>query len=156
MESRVHLLTKQLMDITVSLKNAFWLLMFSLSAPAVMAQDAAAPAAPAKPKVVYHGFDQDIVTNFVSTGQKSLGYVRVTMELMIKDEKFLPLIEHHDPLIQDAIISVFGKEQENQIKSLTGREEIRIKILKRLNELMKKETGQELLQDVLFTKYLYQ
>jgi len=143
------------MDSTVSLKHSFVLLTCLLIAPA-MAQEAAAPAAPAKPKVVYHGFDQDIVTNYVTTGQKSLGYVRVTMELMVKNEKFLPMIEHHDPLIQDAIVAVFGKEQENQIKSLTGREEIRIKILKRLNELLKKETGQELLQDVLFTKYLYQ
>lgn len=140
----------------MSLKHAFLLLTCVLLAPVTMAQQAAAPAAPAKPKVVYHGFDQDIVTNYVTTGQKSLGYVRVTMELMVKDEKFLAMIEHHDPLIQDAIVSVFGKEQENQIKSLTGREEIRIKILKRLNELLKKETGQELLQDVLFTKYLYQ
>jgi len=143
------------MDSTVSLKHSFVLLTCLLIAPA-MAQEAAAPAAPAKPKVVYHGSDQDIVTNYVTTGQKSLGYVRVTMELMVKNEKFLPMIEHHDPLIQDAIVAVFGKEQENQIKSLTGREEIRIKILKRLNELLKKETGQELLQDVLFTKYLYQ
>lgn len=143
------------MDSTVSLKHSFVLLTCLLIAPAI-AQEAAAPAAPAKPKVVYHGFDQDIVTNYVTTGQKSLGYVRVTMELMVKNEKFLPMIEHHDPLIQDAIVAVFGKEQENQIKSLTGREEIRIKILKRLNELLKKETGQELLQDVLFTKYLYQ
>lgn len=139
----------------MSLKHSFVLLTCLLIAPAI-AQEAAAPAAPAKPKVVYHGFDQDIVTNYVTTGQKSLGYVRVTMELMVKNEKFLPMIEHHDPLIQDAIVAVFGKEQENQIKSLTGREEIRIKILKRLNELLKKETGQELLQDVLFTKYLYQ
>ena len=53
-------------------------------------------------------------------------------------------------------LGVFGKEQENAVKSLTGREEIRIKILNRLNELMKKETGNEMIQDVLFTKYLYQ
>ncbi len=48
-----------------------------------MAQQAAAPAAPdaTKAKIVYYGFDPDIVTNYVTTGQKSIGYVRVTMEL---------------------------------------------------------------------------
>jgi flagellar FliL protein len=136
----------------VSMKNICALLLLLLSS-AVLAQDAAAPA---KPKVVYFGFDPDIVTNYVTTGQKSLGYVRVTMELMIKDEKFLPIVEHHEPLILNAIVATFGKEQEDMIKSLTGREEIRLKILRNLNDLMKKETGVEVVQDVLFTKYLYQ
>lgn len=135
--------------------KTFLSILFLLFAPVLSAQDAA-PAKQAKPKIVYYGFDPDIVTNFVSTNAKSLGYVRVTMELMIKDEKYLPIIEHNEPMILDAIIGVFGKEQENAIKSLTGREEIRIKILNRLNELMKKETGNEMIQDVLFTKYLYQ
>jgi len=130
-------------------------LFFLLLVPVAFAQEPA-PAAPAKPKVVYHGFDPDIVTNYVTDGQKSLGYVRVTMELMIKDEKYLPLIEHHEPLILDAIVSVFGKEADTTIKSLQGREEVRMKILQKINELMKKETGTELVQDVLFTKYLYQ
>lgn len=119
----------------------------------VMAQEAPAPT---QTKIVYYGFDPDIVTNYVTTGQKSLGYVRVTLELMIKDEKFLPIVEHHEPLILNAIVSVFGKESEDVIKSLTGREEVRIKILNRLNELLKKETGAAVVHDVLFTKYLYQ
>jgi len=139
------------------MKN-FTALILLFCSTLVMAQEAAAPAAPAtnKAKVVYYGFDPDIVTNYVTTGQKSLGYVRVTMELMIKDEKFLPLVEHHEPMILNAIVGVFGKEQEDSIKSLTGREEIRLKILNQLNELMKKETGAAVVQDVLFTKYLYQ
>ncbi len=137
------------------MKN-FTALILLFCSSLVMAQQAAAPKAPTKAKVVYYGFDPDIVTNYVSTGQKSLGYVRVTMELMIKDEKFLPLVEHDEPMILNAIVSVFGKEQEDAIKSLTGREEIRLKILNQLNDLMKKETGAAVVQDVLFTKYLYQ
>lgn len=133
------------------MKNIFALLLLLVSSVALAQQ-----AAPAKPKVVYYGFDPDIVTNYVTTGQKSLGYVRVTMELMIKDEKYLPIIEHHEPLILNAIVATFGKEPEDIIKSLTGREEIRLKILRNLNDLLKKETGVEAVQDVLFTKYLYQ
>jgi len=140
------------------MKNLYALLLIivsSFSCSSVMAQDAAAPAKP-KAKVVYYGFDPDIVTNYVTSGQKNLGYVRVTMELMIKDEKFLPIVEHHEPMILNAIVGVFGKESEDAVKSLTGREEIRLKILKNLNELLTKETGAAVVQDVLFTKYLYQ
>lgn len=140
------------------MKNLYALLLImisSLTSFAAMAQETPA-AAPAKTKVVYYGFDPDIVTNYVTGGQKNLGYVRVTMELMIKDEKFLPIVEHHEPMILNAIVGVFGKESEDAVKSLTGREEIRLKILKNLNELLTKETGAAVVQDVLFTKYLYQ
>ena len=139
------------------MKNLYALLLIMVSSfvcSAAVAQETPA-AAPAKAKVVYYGFDPDIVTNYVTSGQKNLGYVRVTMELMIKDEKFLPIVEHHEPLILNAIVATFGKEQEDMIKSLTGREEIRLKILNELRDTLKKETGQDILKDVLFTKYLY-
>ncbi len=138
------------------MKNIYALLLIVISSMICLPVVAQEAAAPAKAKVVYYGFDPDIVTNYVTSGQKSLGYVRVTMELMIKDEKFLPMVEHHEPMILNAIVSVFGKESEDAVKSLTGREEIRLKILKNLNELMSKETGAAVVQDVLFTKYLYQ
>ncbi len=137
------------------MKRLFAILAFTLTCQ-TMAEEEPAPAAPAKPKVSYYGFTNDIVTNFVTAGAKDLGYVRVTMELMIKDEKYLPIIEHHDPIIQATIVKIFGKEPADKVKSLTGREEIRLEILNEIHAILKKETGDELVKDVLFTKYLYQ
>ncbi|HAW92221.1 MAG: flagellar basal body-associated protein FliL [Rheinheimera sp.] len=105
---------------------------------------------------VYYGFDPDIVTNYVSESRRSLGYVRVTVELMVTDKRFLNAIEHHEPLILDTIIGILSKQTEDKVKSLTGREEIRTTILTRLQEVLKKETGDTIIKDLLFTKYLYQ
>lgn len=107
-------------------------------------------------EIVYYGFDPDIVTNYISGNRRSLGYIRVTVELMIEDKAFLPAIEHHEPLILDIIIGMFTKQPEDKIKSLTGREEIRLAILQKLQETMKKEAGEPMIRDILFTKYLYQ
>ena len=107
-------------------------------------------------EIVYYGFDPDIVTNYISGNRRSLGYIRVTVELMIEDKRYLPAIEHHEPLILDTIISIFSKQPEDKIKSLTGREEIRLAILEQLQQSMKKEAGEMMIQDLLFTKYLYQ
>lgn len=105
---------------------------------------------------VYYGFDPDIVTNYVSGNRRSLGYVRVTIELMIADKNLLPAIEHHEPLILDTIIGILSKQTEDNVKSLTGREEIRTTILTKLQEVLKRETGDTIVKDLLFTKYLYQ
>ncbi|MDX1676695.1 flagellar basal body-associated protein FliL [Arsukibacterium sp.] len=105
---------------------------------------------------VYYGFDPDIVTNYVTGNRRTLGYVRVTVELMVADQSFLPAIEHHEPLILDTIIGILSKQTEDDVKSLTGREQIRTTILTKLQEVLKRETGNTIIKDLLFTKYLYQ
>ena len=101
-------------------------------------------------------FDPDIVTNYISGNRRSLGYIRITVELMLEDKAFLPAIEHHEPLILDIIYGTISKQPEDKIKSLTGREEIRLALLDQLQQAMKKEAGNPIIRDILFTKYLYQ
>ena len=126
---------------------------FTMSALFV-ANFAAAQTAPKQENIGYYGFEPDIITNYVSQGRK-IGFVRITAELMIEDVSHVGIIEHHSPLLRDAVIDVLIRESEQKIKSMNGREEIRLKILDRLKELMEKETGQPLIRDILFTKYLY-
>ncbi|MCB5225315.1 flagellar basal body-associated protein FliL [Alishewanella sp. 16-MA] len=107
-------------------------------------------------EVVYYGFEPDIVTNFVSENRRSLGYVRVSIELMLPNKEMLSVIEYHEPMILDTIIGILSKQPEQKIKSITGREEIRLEIFEQLKVVLKRETGQTMVQDILFTKYLYQ
>ena len=107
-------------------------------------------------EIVYYGFDPDIVTNYISGNRRSLGYIRISVELMLEDKRFLPAIEHHEPLILDIIYGTISKQPEDKIKSLTGREEIRLNLLDKLQQAMKKEAGETIIRDILFTKYLYQ
>ena len=136
------------------MKKALTCFVFLLLSQNLWAQDAA--NTPMKANYAYYGFDPDIVTNYISGNRRSLGYIRVTVELMIEDKAYLSSIEHHEPLILDIIVSTFNKQPEEKIKSLTGREEIRLTILDKLQQAMKKEAGQSMIKDILFTKYLYQ
>ena len=58
--------------------------------------------------------------------------------------------EHHAPLLRSEIIEIFGGQTEERVKSLTGREDIRLEALKQLRIRMKRETG-EMIKDVIFT-----
>lgn len=126
------------------------MLVFALTIPPVTAQRQPPT------EVVYYGFDPDIVTNYVSDNRRTLGYVRVSVELMLPSKDFMRTIEYHEPIILDTIIGILSKQPEQKIKSLTGREEVRQQILEQLQVILKRETGQPMIQDVLFTKYLYQ
>ncbi|WP_232847124.1 flagellar basal body-associated protein FliL [Shewanella nanhaiensis] len=102
----------------------------------------------------YYGFEPEIVTNYLSTGRK-LGFVRISVELMVRAPEDLVAIEHHDPLLRAAIIEILGSQTADKVKSLTGREEIRRECYEAVNRLIEQETGKPLVVNMLFTKYLY-
>lgn len=116
---------------------------------------AAEDATPLMPQYSYYTLSPDITTNYVTQG-KRLGYLRLQIDLMVSDPDLITKVEHHSPLIRDAIINIIGQQPEVKVKSLAGREEIRQLCLSKVNELLIRETNQKLLTELLFTKYLYQ
>ncbi|MGX9462979.1 flagellar basal body-associated protein FliL [Shewanella sp. A14] len=102
----------------------------------------------------YYGFEPDIVTNYISN-RKKLGFVKISVELMVKDPNDLVSLEHHDPLLRSAMVEILGNQSEDKVKSLSGREEIRRECYETVNSLMEKEVGRPIVVNLLFTKYLY-
>jgi flagellar FliL protein len=103
----------------------------------------------------YFSLEPEIVTNYLGSSARKLGFVRVSIELMLEDSGFLEAAEHHSPLMRAATIEVFGSQPAEKVKSLTGREDIKRACLEKLKVLMLRETGSEVIKDVIFTKYLY-
>jgi flagellar FliL protein len=103
----------------------------------------------------YFSLEPEIVTNYLGFSGGKLGYVRVSIELMLEDPEFLGAAEHHSPLMRAATIEIFGNQRAEKVRSLTGRDNIRLSCLEKLQELMLRETGSKMIKDVIFTKYLY-
>lgn len=101
----------------------------------------------------YYGFEPQIITNYVAV-KKKMGYVRLTVELMIEQSSNLEVVEHHSPLLRDAIISIIGQQPEAKIKSINGRYEIQKLCEEKVKALLNKETGQPLIKKLLFTQWL--
>lgn len=100
----------------------------------------------------YFGFEPDIITNYVAV-KKKMGYVRLTVELMVEGDN-LTIVEHHSPLLRDAIIDIIGQQSEAKIKSMKGRAEIQLLCEEQVKELLIKETGEPLIKKLLFTQWL--
>lgn len=113
------------------------------------------PQETAAPTIAYYALEPDIITNYLGN-DKTLGYIRVTVELMAESEADRGLLEEHDPLIRDAIIRLLGSKTAEQIKSLVTREDLRKECEIAVNELLVRETGKKAVKTLLFTKFLYQ
>jgi len=101
----------------------------------------------------YFGFEPSIITNYVAV-KKKIGYVRLTVELMIHDASNYEAVEHHAPLLRDAIITIIGQQSEAKIKSINGRHEIQKLCEDKVKTLLQKETGKTLIKKLLFTQWL--
>lgn len=101
----------------------------------------------------YFGFEPSIVTNYVSV-KKKMGYVRLTVELMIENSSNYEAVEHHAPLLRDAIITIIGQQPEEKVKSINGRHEIQRLCEEKVKNLLTKETGKPLIKKLLFTQWL--
>jgi flagellar protein FliL len=101
----------------------------------------------------YFGFEPEIITNYVAV-KKKMGYVRLNVELMIEDSSNYEAVEHHSPLLRDAIIDIIGQQPEAKIKSINGRHEIQKLCEDQIKSLLTKETGQPLIKKLLFTQWL--
>lgn len=107
-----------------------------------------------KAEAVYFPMEPDITTNYISE-RSDLGYVRVSMSIMVKTPLDLLVVEHHAPLIRSAIIEILGRQPEFKIRTEEGKESIRRECLVTVNRLIEIETGQQIVINVLITKYLY-
>lgn len=107
--------------------------------------------------VSYYGFEPDITTNYLKEGNDyRLGFVRVAIEVMVPDPSYISVVEHHAPLLRNAFVSILSTATERQVRTMTGRDQLRLKCLERARELMLQETGNPVIREVIFTKYLYQ
>lgn len=106
---------------------------------------------------MYFPFEPDITTNFIKLDEgRHLGYIRVGIEAVVDNSSDLNLVEHHAPLLRDAFIKIFGRAQEGKVRSLTGRQELRQECLQKAQDLLERETGRQVIRDIIFTTYLYQ
>ena len=107
--------------------------------------------------VSYYGFEPDITTNYLKEGNNyRLGFIRVAIEVMVPDPSYISVVEHHAPLLRNAFVSILSTATERQVRTMTGRDQLRLKCVERAQELMQQETGNPVIRDVIFTKYIYQ
>lgn len=107
------------------------------------------------PDYQYFPLEPDIITNYVKPG-KRIGYVRVSVELLVNSSANFATVEKHAPLIRDRIITILGEQNEKEIKSFAEREAIRLRCLLEVNEVLAAVIGSQPVQDLYFTKFLYQ
>ncbi|WP_164503514.1 flagellar basal body-associated FliL family protein [Pleionea sediminis] len=135
-------------------------IMSSFAAEEPAAEDPAAEEKAADqgppPEVHYYDLDPNIITNYQKPPSRKLGFITIDVQFQVNSIENLDLLEYHKPLVEHTLINVINGLDEELVKSLDRRDEIREIVKVKLSEVLKEETGSEIVENVLFTKFIYQ
>ncbi len=144
------------MSQTFWLKNILVLGLFSLllmSFPSL--SEEAEEEAGAKKSLMYYEVEPNILTFYQGTGKK-LGYVVVQVNIVVRGQENYDLVDLHLPLIQDSLIDFFNRQDKSVIQPFAEREKLRTQAKDVVSTVLKEETGKDIVENILFTNYVFQ
>lgn len=113
----------------------------------------------AKPKTPapaqYFALDPAFVVN-LSGPVDGPRYLQVEVQLMTRDPLALTALQSHAPAIRAKLLMLFSQVEPTQIADRAGKEKLQASALTEVKKLMKAETGQNSVDDLLFTSFVTQ
>lgn len=110
--------------------------------------------AQANPKPQFYKLKPAIVVNVPAIDKTR--YLQIDVELMARKGTNVETIEAYGPLIRNDLIALFSNEKYEDIATAEGKEQLRKKALITVQKIMKKNTGDVAVEQVLFTNFVSQ
>lgn len=105
--------------------------------------------------LMYYEIDPNILTFYQGTGRK-IGYVVVQVNIAVRGQSNYDLVELHLPLIQDNLIGFFNEQDKSVIQPFSEREKLRVAAKDSVAAALKEEVGKDIVENLLFTNYIFQ
>lgn len=93
---------------------------------------------------------------FNVTGDKRDRLVQVKVQLMVRGDSNESQANQHIPLIESTLLQTFGAATVEQLRTPTGRADLRQQALSSVQDAMTKVSGQKVVERVLFTGFVMQ
>lgn len=95
------------------------------------------------------------VVNYGGVGK--IKYLKADISLRVDDPRAAAAVDHHAPLIRNALVLLFSRQTDETIGSVEGKEAMRQEALTEINRLLAEEAGpQVMVKDVLFNNLVMQ
>lgn len=133
-------------------KHGLWILLVSfclVHSPVFAAGGGGSTSGP------YIELKPAFVVNYGGVGK--IKYLKADISLRVDDPKAVEAVNHHMPLIRNALVLLFSRQTEEAMASVEGKEAMRQDSLTEINRLLAEETGQQAaINDVLFNNLVMQ
>ena len=109
-----------------------------------------------KPKeAIYINFDPAFVVNFQDADGRTK-FLKAEVNAVTRDSDMAEALENNMPLIRNNLVLLFSRQIYEDLVSHEGKERLREEALTEVRKLMKQETGNDAVENVLFTSLVMQ
>lgn len=113
-------------------------------------EDKSGPAKPA----MYFAFDPPLIVNFDDS--QAVRFLQLQIEVLTRDEKYVEAVKLHQPVIRNNLLMLMNGRDYKTLMTRDGKEALRIECLKEVQRILKKETGNNGVEDLYFTSFVVQ
>nr|WP_294972421.1 flagellar basal body-associated protein FliL [uncultured Pseudomonas sp.] len=85
-----------------------------------------------------------------------LKYFKADIALKVTGKEASEKVEHHEPLIRNQLVMLFAQQTDDSLGSVEGKEKLRQDALKQVQDVLRQEEGQPLVDDLLFNNLIVQ
>ena len=96
-----------------------------------------------------------IVTNYQKKSSKKPGFVQIKAQLTVKGSTSVTKLLTHMPLVRDFIIEFLSFTDEKIIKDVTKRTELRASLTTGIKDMLTKEVGEPLIEELIITHFMW-
>lgn len=123
---------------------------------AVLAGQVAAAGGSSAPAVgpQYVELKPSIVANFGGVGP--IRFVKADLAVRVDGGEAMATVEHHAPQLRHQLVMLLSDQKDGALGSMEGKEALRQQALMALREVMEKEVGQPVVEDLLFNSLVVQ
>ncbi|MHB9956155.1 flagellar basal body-associated protein FliL [Vibrio campbellii] len=122
--------------------------------PAQAAQTEQTQAQTAAAPIAYVNIAQPFIFNV--TGDRRDRLVQIKAQLMVRGSENEQLARYHSPLIESSLLSTFASATVEQLRSPTGRVELRDRASDDIKAALNAAVGKPVIEKVLFTDFVIQ
>lgn len=83
-------------------------------------------------------------------------FLQASIEVMTRKQGVVDALTLHEPMVRNDIIRIIGEQDFNQLRTAEGRIALQQQLLKHLGTIMKRESGVDGVEAVLFTNFVMQ
>ncbi len=106
-------------------------------------------------RVEYIELMPSFVLNYGGPASK-LRYLRADISVRVNDAEASDAVRNHMPALRNEIVLLMSQQSVATMNDNTQHEALRLEALKRLQEVLKKETGRETVVDLFFINFVIQ
>ncbi len=107
------------------------------------------------PTAIYQPLDPALVINF-EQADGSTRFLQLTMQVMARDQAVIDAVQNHLPQIRNNFLFLISNREYDDLSSVDGKEQLRAELLAEVRAIIKKNFGEEGVEDVYFTSFVMQ